>query len=551
MNLAKEREKAKDEVIRFTQKWGRDYLDLACHAAFPLAITPELAYCLRENFLPECPWFAVADLTLSSLCEPVGDELYEMDSVVRDVLLRRLTKDARFGAARLESMGKFMGAYIRAKLPTNSLAGRDFGVGLEWVALAYIHSEDANLLREKIQQELQRGRGKVRERLASFLDAQEDLLIAAGLEPLLVSTQTQLDIGVVLETFEAEIVSITSEEETQTEEEYASWEFETVFVNERGEITETQQRQAYYFEELLAENVPPLVMVAIPEGEFMMGSPPGEKDRYDDEGPQHSVEVKPFFMAQTPITQKQWRVVSAMEQVGKELDPNPSNFESDDCPVERVSWYDAIEFCARLSRYTGKDYRLPSEAEWEYACRAVSNQLPKEGESPWLTEQGEPFLTEQGEQWLIEEENSYPPFHFGETLTTDLANYNGSVYKNEPEGKSRGQISPVKIFPPNAFGLYDMHGLVWEWCLDPWHESYENALANSRVWDGENNDNHYQKIIDNIEVLLSDNRRRVLRGGSWNRNPWDCRSAFRLDRPPDNRSLDFGFRVVCGAARTL
>ncbi len=550
MNLTKEREKAKDEVIRFTQKWGRDYLNLACHAAFPLAITPELAYCLRENFLPECPWFAVADLILSSLCDPVGDELYEMDAIVRDVLLRRLAKDARFGAARLQSMGEFMGAYIGAKLPTNSLAGRDFGVGLEWVALAYIHSEDANLLREKIQQELQRGRGEVRERLASFLDAQEDLLVAAGLEPLLISTQVQLDIGVILETFEAEIVSIISEEESQTEEEYSTWEFETVFVNERGEIIETQQCQGYYFEEFLAEDVPPLVMVAIPEGEFIMGSPPEEKKRYDDEGPQHPVKVKPFFMAQTPITQGQWRIVAAMEQVGKELDPNPSNFKDDDHPVEEVSWYDAIEFCARLSRHTGKDYRLPSEAEWEYACRAVTS------ESSWLTEEGEPFLTEQGEQLLTEGEpdirkSSYSPFHFGETLTTDLANYNGSVYKNEPEGKSRGGTSPVKSFPPNAFGLYDMHGLVWEWCLDPWHGSYENAPADSRVWDEENNDNHYQKIADNIKVLLSDERSRIRRGGSWFSSPRVCRSASRVVDYPDFRSFSYGFRVVCGAARTL
>ncbi|MGB5968338.1 MAG: formylglycine-generating enzyme family protein, partial [Spirulinaceae cyanobacterium] len=118
-------------------------------------------------------------------------------------------------------------------------------------------------------------------------------------------------------------------------------------------------------------------------------------------------------------------------------------------------------------------------------------------------------------------------------------------------GKSRGQISPVKIFPPNAFGLYDMHGLVWEWCLDPWHESYENARADSKVWDEKHNDNHYQKIIDNIEVLLSDNRRRVLRGGSWYDDPWACRSALRDDLIPDYRYYFYGFRVVCGAARTL
>ena len=139
MNLVKDKEKAKDKIIRFAQKWGQEHLDLACHAAFPLAVTPELLYCLRENFLPQCPWIAVADLILSSLCDSVGDELYEMDGVVRDLLLKRLATDIRFEQNRLNQLADFMGAYIESQLPTSPRADLDLGKTPEWVALAYIH----------------------------------------------------------------------------------------------------------------------------------------------------------------------------------------------------------------------------------------------------------------------------------------------------------------------------------------------------------------------------------------------------------------------------
>ena len=174
-------------------------------------------------------------------------------------------------------------------------------------------------------------------------------------------------------------------------------------------------------------------------------------------------------------------------------------------PVERVSWYDAVEFCARLSKATGKEYRLPSEAEWEYACRAGTNT----------------------------------PFHFGETITTDLANYDGEyTYASEPKGKYRGRTTLVGSFPPNAFGLYDMHGNVWEWCLDDWHHNYEGAPTDGSGW--------VESINDN------DNCYQVLRGASWNYSPQACRSAYRTY---DNANVDYvniGLRVVCGVApRTL
>ena len=147
-----------------------------------------------------------------------------------------------------------------------------------------------------------------------------------------------------------------------------------------------------------------------------MGSPEDEKDRYDDESPQHKVKISPFFMGQTPITEAQWRFVANLPQEQQELNLNPSD-NGDNHPVVNVNWQDAIEFCARLSRYTRRNYRLPSEAEWEYACRA----LPLEESFRF---DNKTFLGNK----LIE--NSFP-FHFGETITSDLANYDGSVIYQE------------------------------------------------------------------------------------------------------------------------
>ncbi|NEO21280.1 MAG: formylglycine-generating enzyme family protein, partial [Moorea sp. SIO4A5] len=126
-------------------------------------------------------------------------------------------------------------------------------------------------------------------------------------------------------------------------------------------------------------------MVAIPEGSFIMGSPETEEGHTNDESPQHRVTVTSFFMGKYPVTQAQWQAVAALPQVNRELEPDPSHFKGKNRPVEQVSWYDAVEFCERLSQYTKRPYRLPSEAEWEYACRAGTTT----------------------------------PFHFGETITTD------------------------------------------------------------------------------------------------------------------------------------
>ncbi|NMF66171.1 SUMF1/EgtB/PvdO family nonheme iron enzyme [Brasilonema octagenarum] len=278
-----------------------------------------------------------------------------------------------------------------------------------------------------------------------------------------------------------------------------SFEFDVVTVNAQGWKINRKRCRAQYFTEDLGNGVT-LEMVAIPGGTFMMGAPENDKYSTDDERPQHQVTVQPFFMGRYPVTQAQWRAVAALAQVNKELNPNPSGFKGNDRPVERISWYDALEFSARLNfriNFTaGRDYRLPSEAEWEYACRA----------------------------------GTATPFYFGETITTDLANYNGNyTYGNAPKGEYRQQTTPVGSFSPNAFGLYDMHGNVWEWCADTWHD-YEGAPKDGSAWI-RNNDNDY----------------RLLRGGSWYLDP-GCRSAVRGRYYPDYAYDFVGFRVVCVAA---
>jgi hypothetical protein len=183
-----------------------------------------------------------------------------------------------------------------------------------------------------------------------------------------------------------------------------------------------------------------LDMVEIPAGSFLMGSPPEEEGRYDDEGPQHEVTLGAFFMSRTPVTQAQWHAVASLPKVSRDLELNPSYFRGDDLPVERVSWHDCIEFCQRLSQHTGRDYTLPSESQWEYACRA----------------------------------GTITRFHFGDEITTKQVNFDGEDY--------RGKTTDVGSFAANAWGLYDMHGNVWEWCLDDWHDSYEGAPSDGSAW---------------------------------------------------------------------
>ncbi|NEO13287.1 MAG: formylglycine-generating enzyme family protein [Moorea sp. SIO3F7] len=285
------------------------------------------------------------------------------------------------------------------------------------------------------------------------------------------------------------------------EEGLKQFSFEVVTVNRRGAIIKRENKQESYFTEHLG-NAVDIEMVYIPAGSFSMGSPETEKGSDDRQRPQHQVSIKPFFLGKYQVTQAQWGAVAKLPKVNRELKPDPSRFKGEKRPVEQVSWYDAVEFCDRLSEYTGTKYRLPSEAEWEYACRAGTTT----------------------------------PFHYGETITSKLANYDASnTYAEEAEGEYRRETTPVGGFPPNGFGLYDMHGNVWEWCGDPYHRNYKGAPTDGSIWSVNDNKDDSQ----------------WLRGGSWYDNPRNCRSASRVSFfARDNFHNDIGFRVARGVGRT-
>ena len=283
--------------------------------------------------------------------------------------------------------------------------------------------------------------------------------------------------------------------------------FEVLTVNERGEEVKREKGQAQYFTEELGNGIA-IDMVAIPGGKFLMGTEDKEIERlvkkFDWEGfrrekLRHEVTVQSFFMGKYPVTQGQWKAVASLPKLKRDLEADPSQFKGGNRPVERVSWEDAVEFCQRLSKQTGKEYRLPTEAEWEYACRAETTT----------------------------------PFHFGETITDKLANYDASkTYASESKGEYRKETTTVGIFVPNAFGLYDVHGQVWEWCEDDFYENYGGAPIDGKAW------------------ISRAGSKKVIRGGSWDDGPAFSRSACRgFDARGDRRSF-IGLRVVCVAPST-
>ncbi len=287
------------------------------------------------------------------------------------------------------------------------------------------------------------------------------------------------------------------EEEEEEDEQLEPFEF-TIATVERRDSEWQINRQAgqgrHYLERLPNDVL--LDMVAIPEGTFVMGSPNNERQRNSTEK-RHEVMVTEFFIGRYPITQAQYEAV---------METNPASryeakFVAPDKPVVGVSWREAMEFCQRLSELTGREYSLPSEAQWEYACRAGTET----------------------------------PFHFGETIHPELANYNASQsYNGSLTGNYQGETTPVNQFDvANAWGLCDMHGNVWEWCLDH-YGSYDEAPTDGTA-----------------RITEDDSASRVLRGGSWINNPWYCRSAYRYNLSPDFRDYIIGFRVMCRAPRIL
>jgi formylglycine-generating enzyme required for sulfatase activity len=579
-DVAERRRQAELKVARFERRFEPSYRLLACYAALPLVLTPELVHYLRVQFLKteHVPWVAEADLLLSDLCYSVGYEQYAMDSAIRDYLVSEL--QSRVGQQKIEAVARLLIRYVQHLAKSNSYLTPHELQSQQWAAMVFIAEQRgqavqqiARAYKKSVEEVEETGKvglpsraemlrlSRITKELAPQINEYEGLMAYAKLisqvlagpytvEPeqfdhsynvegvslalpkalrgdiktppdlrfpgipnledfeyvtpiVRFEDEGENDIGLVSEVKTVEVANITivpdlAEEDTSDQplsDTLKPFEIQIKTIEKvEGEwFTLTDTGTAYRYIEPLREEVD-LEMVAIPAGEFLMGSPEDEPERYDDESPQHHITVSSFFMGRYPVTQAQWRVVAGLPKVKQDLDADPSHFKGDDRPVENISWYDAVEFCTRLSHHTGREYRLPSEAEWEYACRAGTTT----------------------------------PFHFGEMITTEVANYDGSSYANGPKGENRGETTPVNEFGiANAFGLSDMHGNVYEWCLDHWHENYDGAPINGSAWlsEGESAD-------------------RVIRGGSWSNYPRNCRSASRNHYLPGNRYSSIGFRVV-------
>ncbi len=332
---------------------------------------------------------------------------------------------------------------------------------LNW-AIYSADNSGCSEIAEGLKDEIVRRGGKIRNFAADF---QQQLLINA---------RTKIDIT----TFDRASISNFF---------LQTFSFATVQVNKKGETVREILGETKYFFENLGNGIS-LKMVKIPSGNFLMGSPEDEEGYHDSQRPQHQVHIPSFYLGKYPVTQEQWQSVMGY---------NPSYHKGQERPVEGVFWHEMEHFCQRLLEKTGREYRLPSEAEWEYACRAGTTTA----------------------------------FYFGPTLTTEIANYDGyNAYGYGLKGKCREQTTKVGSFPPNYFGLYDMHGNVFECCSDYWHDNYKGAPSNGSAW-------------LNGDINPS---RLVMRGGSWATAATSCRSASRIRFNPNRRSSDgVGFRVSC------
>lgn len=337
--------------------------------------------------------------------------------------------------------------------------------------------------------------------------------------------------------------------------------FKTLTYDRRGRIKEEPEKSVKTLLEPLDSDIR-LELVEVPGGVFTMGASAGELGP-ESERPLHQVTVARFWAGKYEITREQWRVVAQWPKVKIELKPDPSSFKDDDkLPVETVSWYEAQEFCARLTQRTGRPYRLLTEAEWEYAARAGSST----------------------------------PYAFGETITPNIVNYNGNhpYWVQQGKGEYREKTVPVgSLGRANGFGLFDMYGNVWEWCQDHWHSNYKGAPVDGSSW--ENSEQGFNIVEQTLVVLRSQgvpdeiltklrrfkdyvfvgegkflarlkteigeeqtrnfgdqilkyshwDRPRVIRGCSWVDGGVNCRSAFRVDYGhPTLRRNDQGFRIA-------
>ncbi|MGL5059156.1 MAG: formylglycine-generating enzyme family protein, partial [Microcoleus sp.] len=351
-------QEAINRIKAFSKRYGESHLEFARYAAFPLALTPDLLYRLRDYLLQQhkpIPWIAVADLLLSGLCSEVDEELYEMDNAVRNQLLEDLDEK------QLQDLSKFFLNYVKRNFHSNITGLKQ---SQYWTALAYVRpGKAAAELTQTLNKVLQQPNLSQWLQKASLVETLAKPLKEAGFQPLVTladamketargnyTKATQLFNQLFNQlpktgTSAVEIAGVTVNLPAPPVP-VKTFSFETVKVNRRGKITQRETKEAAYFTEDLGSKTT-LDMVYIPRGRFMMGSPAEEAESFDDEKPQHQVTVKPFFIGKYPITQAQWQAVAKLPKIHYDLKSNPSTFKGANRPVENVSWYDAVEFCAR------------------------------------------------------------------------------------------------------------------------------------------------------------------------------------------------------------
>ena len=506
-------------VDRFVTRFEASYRPLVHYAALPLALTPELVHYLRQQFLPDTPWVAEVDLLLSELCREAGYETYLMDSAVRAYGISRLR--ASGGAAQA---ARLLLNYARQTRREPNFNPYEFQAQ-RWTALAYLDDGRATAAQEIAQAysggmavsgagggaaaEFLRLSRLVRE-LAPEFARYPDLIAYAQTVTELLQTPERVSPEQAARTYRVDgrpLPSLTRLAPTVRPEPVegpSELSFDKLRMN-GDKLRMNGDKLRTNGNKLTANgDAPPeepgigstwrepttgMEFVWIPAGRFMMGSPDSEEGHYDDESPRHEVTFKNgFWMGTYPVTQAEWQTI---------MGNNPSRFKGERRPVEQVSWDDCQKFLRKLNanpsyspvNHGGQRgvFRLPSEAEWEYACRAGTDTAYSFGDDP----------AQLGDYaWYLE--------------------------------NSDGETHPVGQKKPNAFGLCDMHGNVWEWQSDRWHDDYNGAPTDGSAWEISNSD------------------RRVLRGGSWYSDAESLRCAVRgRDNWQGHWGSYGGFRLVC------
>jgi hypothetical protein len=437
---------AQERIDSFDRRYGSVAVNFACHAAFPLSLTTELSYCLREKFFPNPDLWSIApQLLLSGLCDRKGHDLYVMDFSVRGALLKKLLENEKFGTARLDKLDKFMAGYILDGISQKnrdftheqifSERSRVFGYPpaiIKFTALSLLRqdSELTAIIKQELQDLLrQTTNPRDRLQLAMFVENQDNLLESMGFTSFPLTSLLDLAQSIADDTSGDELGRIREVMKQhnfpvlqQQIIEYRTIGFAENAVKTGDTLhqlaTVSGKSEDFDFCEIVGDSLK-LEMVAIPSGQFIIGG--WEEDftgirKIQRALPEHEVTFQSFFIGRYPVTVSQWRVVATYAAIDQEVNLNRSIGGNDNDPVEWISWEEAQEFCNRLSAQTGRNYCLPSEAQWEYAC------------------------SYQGEK-----------------------------------------------------GLHDMLCNVWQWCEDDWHRNYDDAPTDGSAWVEEKRDD--RKVI--------------------------------------------------------